>query len=104
MPDASVPQNPAPDGRGPLDPILAKRRRIVGLVTMGKRVGYGLFLVAIVAFVIGFVIGYGDAITTTITWAIVVGSLVLAPAIVFGYAVGAAERDDRAQGRSTLEP
>jgi hypothetical protein len=29
----------------------------------------------------------------------VVGSIVLAPAIVFGYAVKAAERDDREQGR-----
>jgi hypothetical protein len=29
----------------------------------------------------------------------VLGSLVLAPAIVLGYAVRAAERDDREQGR-----
>jgi hypothetical protein len=30
---------------------------------------------------------------------LVVGSLILAPAIVFGYAVKAAEREDREQGR-----
>jgi len=30
---------------------------------------------------------------------LLVGSLVLAPAIVFGYAVKAAERDDREHGR-----
>ena len=30
---------------------------------------------------------------------IVVGSVFLAPAIVLGYAVKAAEKDDRAQGR-----
>ena len=40
--------------------------------------------------------------TPGIVTSLVVGSIVLAPAIVFGYAVKAAERDDREQGRTTL--
>lgn len=82
-----------------VDPVLAKRARIARWVALGKRVGYALFGVAIVAFVIGFFAGFGGATGTLIVWSIVVGSLVLAPAIVFGYGVKAAERDDRQHGR-----
>lgn len=88
---------------GPHDPVLERRRRISTLVRVGQRVGYGLFGLAIVGFVIGLVRGFGGAVTGGIVAAIVLGSIVLAPAIVFGYAVKAAERDDREQGRPTLE-
>ncbi len=89
-----------PAGAG--DPVLERRRRIAGLVKLGQRVGYGLFGLAIVLFAIGLVVGFGP-VTAGIVGAIVIGSLVLAPAIVFGYAVKAAERDDRQHGRRTLE-
>jgi hypothetical protein len=84
------------------DPVLERRRRIAGLVRVGQRLGYGLFGIAIVLFVVGLVVGFGD-VGGPIVVAIVAGSIVLAPAIVFGYAVRAAEREDREQGRSTLE-
>jgi hypothetical protein len=84
------------------DPVLARRRSIARLVAVGKKVGYSLFGVAIVGFIVGFVTDFGDMVTTVIVGAIVVGSLILAPAIVFGYAVKAAEREDRAAGRTTL--
>lgn len=86
---------PHPD----VDPVLAKRARIARWVALGKRVGYALFGVAIVAFVIGFFAGFGGVTGTLIVWSIVIGSVVLAPAIVFGYGVKAAERDDRQHGR-----
>ncbi len=79
----------------PTDPVLAKRARISRWVQLGQRVGYALFGVAVVAFFAGFAIGFGGAVTTTITACLVVGSLVLAPAIVFGYGVKAADRADR---------
>ncbi len=83
----------------PVDPVLARRARIAKLVEQGKRIGYGLFLVAIVAFVVGFFAGFDGITGGLVVWSIVVGSIVLAPAIVFGYGVKAAEREDRAQGR-----
>ena len=43
--------------------------------------------------------GFTDAVVVVIEICLLVGSLVLAPAIVFGYAVKAAERDDREHGR-----
>jgi hypothetical protein len=77
------------------DPILERRARITRLVVLGKRVGYGLFLVACVLFVAGFAVGFDGVVGPTIIGSLVAGSLVLAPAIVFGYGVRAAERDDR---------
>jgi hypothetical protein len=86
------------------DPVLERRRRIARLVAAGKRVGYALFGLAIALFFVGLVTGFGGGVSTAIVAAMAVGSVVLAPAIVFGYAVGAAEREDRAEGRPTLDP
>jgi hypothetical protein len=80
---------------GPSDPVLAKRRRIAGWVNRGQRLGYGLFGLAVVAFVVGFAVGFEQWAVTLIVASLVVGSIVLAPAIVFGYAVRAADRADR---------
>lgn len=77
------------------DPVRARRARIARLVDVGKRVGYGLFGLAIVLFGVGLVAGFTSTSTSAIVGCLVVGSMVLAPAIVFGYAVRAAEREDR---------
>ncbi|HSL59426.1 MAG TPA: hypothetical protein VK866_16380 [Acidimicrobiales bacterium] len=81
------------------DPVLARRARIARWVSLGQRVGYGLFALAMVAFGIGLVAGWSDLLTTLVIAALLVGSAVLAPSIVFGYAVRAAEREDREAGR-----
>ncbi len=81
-----------------VDPVRERRARIARLVGLGQRVGYGLFGVAIVLFVIGFFTGFDGLVGSTIVGCLVVGSLVLAPAIVFGYAVKAAEREDLQRG------
>lgn len=85
------------------DPVLERRRRIARLVRLGSRTGYALFGVAIALFVVGLVAGFGDGVDTAIVAALALGSVVLAPAIVFGHAVRAAERDDREHGRPTME-
>ena len=82
----------------PVDPVRERRARIARWVAIGQRLGYGLFLVAIGLFVVGFATGFDGLVGPTIVACLVVGSLVLAPAIVFGYAVKAAERDDRERG------
>jgi hypothetical protein len=76
------------------DPVLRRRAQMARLAEAGQRVGYACLLVAVVAFFVGLAAGYG-------TWGpVVVGALVactatLAPAIVLGYAVKAADREDR---------
>ena len=87
-----------PDDPGdapPTDPILEKRARIAHWVDLGQKVGYGLFGLAVVAFVVGFAVGFESWAVTLIVGCLVLGSIVLAPAIVFGYAVRAADRADR---------
>lgn len=81
------------------DPVLRKRARIARLTELGQRIGYSLYGVAIVLFVVGFIGSYTDLLVTAIVVSLGVGSAVLAPAIVFGYAVKAAEREDRELGR-----
>ena len=75
------------------DPVLIRRAQIARLAALGKRVGYSLFGVAMVLFFIGYVTGYSSAIVTIIVACLIVGSAVLAPAIVAGYGVKAAERE-----------
>jgi len=81
------------------DPVLARRARIAKLCELGQRVGYSLFGLAIVLFMVGFIGSYSDLLVTAIVLCLGIGSVVLAPAIVFGYAVKAAEREDRELGR-----
>lgn len=82
-----------PDGAG--DPVLATRRRIARWAELGQRLGYLLFGVAIVLFFVALFTDLPRALVTAIVVAMVVGSLVLAPAIVASYGVRAADREDR---------
>jgi hypothetical protein len=83
----------------PTDPVLVRRARYQRLAETGQRIGYLLYAVAIVAFVLGFALDFPGALVPIIIVAMVVGSAVLLPAIIVGYAVKAAEREDREQGR-----
>lgn len=77
------------------DPILAKRQRIERLVSLALRLGYGLFGLAMVLFFGGLATDARSATSTPIIWCLLIGSLVLAPAMVFKYAIKAAYRADR---------
>jgi hypothetical protein len=88
-----------PGGGGPADdPVRVRRAQLQRVATMGQRVGYLFFAVAMVAFFYGFFVDFGAGVVRVIVGAMVIGSISLAPAIVLGYAVKAAERDDVEQG------
>ena len=80
------------------DPVRATRARVAGLVGWGKRVGYVLLLGAVVLVVVGLAGDFSGGIATAATACLIAGAVVLAPAIILGYAVKAAERDDRERG------
>jgi len=94
-----VNQPTGPDPSPADDPIRVQRAKWAKAASLGQRVGYLLFLVAIVAFFIGLVAGWAGTFTTVIVVCLLAGSVLLAPAIVVGYAVKAAEREDREAGR-----
>jgi hypothetical protein len=77
------------------DPVLVRRARIARLVAVGQRLGYGLFALAVIAFFVGLGTEYTPTLVAVIVGSLLAGSAVLAPAIVFGYAVKAAEREDQ---------
>jgi hypothetical protein len=80
------------------DPVLARRTAIARAVSLGQRLGYALFVLSMVLFFYGLVADYTPPLTRAIVACLMVGSLVLAPAIVFGYAVKAAEREEQGLG------
>ena len=80
------------------DPVRARRARIDHLSRLGQRVGYGCYGVALLAFFVGFATSYSSPLIAVIVAGLVVGSVTLLPAIIFGYAVKAAEREDRERG------
>jgi hypothetical protein len=84
---------------GEIDPVRARRAHWARAAALGQRAGYAAFAVAVVAFAVGAATGLTDTVVVVVIGALAVGSLVLAPAIVLGYAVRAAERDDRERGR-----
>ncbi len=81
------------------DPVLARRAQVARLVEVGQRVGYGLLGVAVVAFFVGVATRFTGFIVFVVVGSLLAMTVVLAPAIVFGYAVKAAEREDRERGR-----
>jgi len=83
-----------PDPRTP-DPILARRAQMGRLARTGKRVGYSLWLVAIVTFTVGMVTTFRPVMTTIVIGCLSAGSALLAPAIVVAYGVRAADREER---------
>lgn len=80
------------------DPVRARRRLMGRLAKAGKRVGYSCLGVALVVFMVGAAGEFTPGIVAVVVTALVVGSALLLPAIVIGYGVSAAEREDRVRG------
>jgi hypothetical protein len=84
--------SPIPDD----DPVLVRRARVKQYATLAQRVGYAMFGLALVLFFVGFATGdFSSGIVTGLQVCLIGGSILLAPAIVVGYAVKAADRADR---------
>jgi hypothetical protein len=81
-----------------VDPILEQRERVRRLATTAKRVGYMLFLVSMVLFFVALATDLPESLVTGATVALIGGCVVLAPAILLGYAVKGAERDEAERG------
>jgi hypothetical protein len=82
----------------PVDPVRERRAKIAKWSLLANRVGYLFIAVAVAVFVLGFVFTLTGAIVAIVVTCMAIGSILLAPSIVLGYAVKAAERDDRQRG------
>ncbi len=81
------------------DPVLVQRARAARWASRGQRLGYLLFALSIAVFVFGLTTGFSDGVSRIVIAGLIAGSIVLAPAIITGYAVKAAIRDDIEHGR-----
>ncbi len=77
------------------DLVLKRRAQALQLANTGQRVGYLLLLAAMVTFFIGLAIGLSGLTTTIIVVCLALAAVILAPAIILGYAAKAAEREER---------
>ena len=82
----------------PVDPVRRRRQKIAKYTLLANRVGYLFYALAIATFIIGFAISFNATVSAVVIGSLIIGSVLLAPAIVLGYAVKAAERDDRERG------
>jgi len=94
--------NPDPDrifGRSIADDPIRRRRAIIARWTLlANRVGYLVLALSMTLFVMSFVFGFTATMATLVIISLVVSFALLAPSIVLGYAVKAAERDDAERG------
>lgn len=65
---------------------------------LANRIGYLVLALAVSLFVLAFALGFTSTMATLIIINLVVSFVLLAPSIVLGYAVKAAERDDVERG------
>jgi VanZ family protein len=82
----------------PPDPVRVRRQLVARWTLIANRVGYLLLALALAVFVLGFAVGFNGTVAAIVIACLIAGSVLLAPAIVLGYAVKAAEREDRERG------
>jgi hypothetical protein len=80
------------------DPVRARRARVARWTRLANRAGYVLLAVAVVLFFVALATGFSATMATLVVVALVAAFALLAPSIVLGYAVKAAEREDRERG------
>ena len=79
----------------PADPVLERRRRLARWARLGRRAGYSLYGLSLAAFAAGFLTGFTAGPATVAAAGLMAGSVLLAPSIIIGYGVDAADRADR---------
>lgn len=80
------------------DPVRRRRAQVARWTLLANRVGWLLMALAMALFVMAFAFGFAGPIVTAVTVSLLAGCVLLAPSIVLGYAVKAAEREDAERG------
>jgi predicted lysophospholipase L1 biosynthesis ABC-type transport system permease subunit len=80
------------------DPVRRRRAQVARWTQLANRIGYVLLTVAVALFFLALLTGFDATMATLVIAALVAAFVLLAPSIVLGYAVKAAEREDRERG------
>jgi len=77
------------------DPVRERRQKVARLASAARKAGWALFALASAAFIAGMVIGLSGLVVVLVVGGLALGSVLLLPAIIIGFGVTAAEREDR---------
>ena len=77
------------------DPVRLRRQRVARLASTARKAGWAFFGLACVAFIAGLLIGLTGLVVVVVIASLALGSALLLPAIIVGFGVTAAEREDR---------
>jgi hypothetical protein len=80
------------------DPVRRRRAQVQRLVSVASRTGYAILALGVVTFFVALATEFNGAMAAIVIACLIVASILLAPAIVLGYAVKAADREDRERG------
>jgi hypothetical protein len=80
------------------DPIRHRRAQVARWTLLANRLGYLLLAVAIVPFFAALAFGFSATMAVLVIVTFVAACVLLAPSIIVGSAVKAAEREDRERG------
>ena len=78
-----------------VDPVRQRREQAARLAGAARKAGWALFGLAVVAFAGGLLIGLSGFVVVVVACSLGLGSALLLPAIIVGFGVTAAEREDR---------
>lgn len=78
-----------------LDPVRRRREQVARLASAARKAGWAFFALACVAFIAGLAIGLTGLVVVIVVGSLALGSALLLPAIIVGFGVTAAEREDR---------
>jgi hypothetical protein len=81
-----------------LDPVRVRRAKVAKYNLLANRIGYIFWAISMSTFVMAFAFGFKGPLVTVVIATLIIGSILLAPSIIIGYAVKAAEREDRENG------
>lgn len=80
------------------DPVRRRRAQVRRVVSLASRTGYAVLAAGIVVFFVALATDFNATMSAIVIACLIVASVLLAPAIVLGYAVKAADREDRERG------
>lgn len=80
------------------DPVLVKRALISNWAKRAGRLGYSFFGISTVAVIWGLTVEFTPNASRVASTGLIIGSVILAPAILVQYSVKAAVRDERERG------
>ncbi len=76
------------------DPVLVRREQVARWSNLGQRVGGACLAVAVMSFIVALVADFPSWSVTLTAVALIVGSIILLPAMVLSLAARAAEREE----------